>query len=502
MDLKILPPSNSGLNSILIIGVNPQDAVGSVQARIVKEFFGEDHDEVKDCIVSVFGNSCIDPSMKISAFLELNEDYEKLVTPLDAEDKQLGYSQKRPPRYTLRVKQWKSSVVEAKNSENGSNAAPASNESSKAASDLKAAASKNEGTQSESDQKEERLAVGKLPARRRSRASVLRLVEPVEEPEKCNLDLSSVPPASAPVSFLVGVDGSEGAHLAFNSTMELFNKESGDHIEVLHIFDQNKAYLPFDLQPEYIRQQYEIALLPIPDNQKSVTLFAKPEDTDYESHKLVAHGTKALVCNYANEEDWPDGVTSHRKPDLLVVGFVGRKGPKSDPTILGSCVDYSIRSAACTSLIVKKQPVSSADGVHRFVVGVDGSKSSHHAFSECLRVMDRVVDEVSVVHFYTSNQTAQETARSADLIQQYNAALSEVGCKNGKAQLCEKQIGTSLGRALCDFAYENDCGILCVGADGMKAFIEGNAENHLGSVSDYCVKNSKCCVMVSQINKI
>ena len=151
---------------------------------------------------------------------------------------------------------------------------------------------------------------------------------------------------------------------------------------------------------------------------------------------------------------------------------------------------------------MKKWPISSANKVHRFVVGVDGSKSAHHAFVECLRVMDRVVDEIFVVHFYTRNQTPQESARSAELIKQYTLALSEVGCRNSKAQLCEKQIGTSLGRALCDFAQENECGILGVGADGMKAFIEGNTAHQLGSVSDYCVRNAKCSVMVSQINKV
>jgi hypothetical protein len=58
---------------------------------------------------------------------------------------------------------------------------------------------------------------------------------------------------------LVGVDGSDIAHRAFNLGMRLRRPE--DEIAVMHISDANKTYLPSDLKPEFIRNDYESTLI-------------------------------------------------------------------------------------------------------------------------------------------------------------------------------------------------------------------------------------------------
>ena len=39
--------------------------------------------------------------------------------------------------------------------------------------------------------------------------------------------------------------------------------------------------------------------------------------------------------------------------DLNVVGFYGRKGPKEDPTVMGSAVQYLSVESHCPTLIIK-----------------------------------------------------------------------------------------------------------------------------------------------------
>ncbi len=490
MDLKIIPPPSSGLQPKLIESFDPSETMAALQQALVREFFGEPDEpssqEVAGCIVSAFGKVSEDAAQLVGDFIDLDSAVGRMISqPIDADDKSLGYGQKRP-RYTLRVQRW----IGSSSAEND-----------------------DEETKFESSAPPEPT---RPPARRRSRESVLRIVEAVDETahnlvearQPCTLDLSTVPDVSASVNWLVGVDGSEGAHLGFTTALELFNAKTKDNIELLHVFDKSKAFLPFDLEPDYIRQQYEMLLLPVPKDQKSVTLIAKPDDPDLDFANfeiLTKFGTKGLVCRYANDRSWPDGIDgpTHRKPDVLVVGFIGRKGPKQDPTILGSCVDYSIRAAACTSLIAKKRLVFPLKkNTQKYCVAVDGSAASHHGFVETLRIMNRDVDEILVVTFYSANRTRETAKKDTELITQYKLALGEVGCKRGEVKLVEKEVGVSLGRAISAFAFENDISILCVGADGMQAFAEGRTSTQLGSVSDYCVKNAKCSVLVAQVNTV
>ena len=100
---------------------------------------------------------------------------------------------------------------------------------------------------------------------------------------------------------------------------------------------------------------YEMELLSIPKEQQTITTLNKTDErlTNGITTVLTA---KDLICKYANDPTFPDGidkVPTHDVPDLLVLGIVGRKGPKMSPKIFGSASDYSMRKARCSSLIIK-----------------------------------------------------------------------------------------------------------------------------------------------------
>jgi hypothetical protein len=62
----------------------------------------------------------------------------------------------------------------------------------------------------------------------------------------------------------------------------------------------------------------------------------------------------------------------------MVVGMHGRKGLKSDPTVLGSAVQYLSVNAVCPVLMVKKliNRADKAGGKYRWAVLSDGSEKS------------------------------------------------------------------------------------------------------------------------------
>ena len=333
----------------------------------------------------------------VSDFLGLDSQMIALTQPLEIDPKKMGYNScSTKIRRTIRVVKW--IPVDTKATPPPPPPPPPPTQE----------ATQRRGSIDPSDPDFE-----KQPNRRRSRASVIYAgAQPaVDDNEGDDVDgenkTDSMNDYQKPLTshkslhYLVCVDGSEVSHTAFTAARALMTRQNGDAIEVLHVSDRSKSYLPFDLEPDYIRRQYEMELLDVANNQKTITTLNKT--VGYDDTPI---STKDFICKYANDTTFPDGidnVPTHQKPDLLVIGLVGRKGPKLNPTIFGSAADYSMRKVRCSSLIVKtKIPARGASGLKPrvFVVAVDGSRSSHQAFLKTLQLCDRQRDAVTVVYFF------------------------------------------------------------------------------------------------------
>lgn len=53
-------------------------------------------------------------------------------------------------------------------------------------------------------------------------------------------------------NFLVATDGSEASHLAYEIVTTSLMRPN-DFLTVAHVFNRDKTYLPFNMQPESIR---------------------------------------------------------------------------------------------------------------------------------------------------------------------------------------------------------------------------------------------------------
>ena len=56
--------------------------------------------------------------------------------------------------------------------------------------------------------------------------------------------------------FMVATDGSEAAHLGFESVTDSLIHPT-DKLTVVHIFNNEKKDLPFDMKPPALKQKYE-----------------------------------------------------------------------------------------------------------------------------------------------------------------------------------------------------------------------------------------------------
>lgn len=237
------------------------------------------------------------------------------------------------------------------------------------------------------------------------------------------------------------------------------------------------AYLPYDLRPSSIREAYETnCLTRYPADRYRVVTISKEE----------GDSTRETIAHFVN----------HAGFDFLVVGMVGRKGPKLDPTILGSAADYSLRSAHCSSVIIKK-PVS---GPARFLVGVDGSERSHKT-AEMIVNLAEAEDEVVIIHVNDDDaEDGLDTKYKGPAIkkryQEFCASVEGVKCSYAEA---EAPRAVTVAQVLSDYALDEDFTYLAIGADGMGAYVNGRAI--FGSNSDRIVKICKVNVIVTQDRK-
>lgn len=90
---------------------------------------------------------------------------------------------------------------------------------------------------------------------------------------------------------------------------------------------------------------------------------------------------------------------SKNNVDMLVVGFTGRKGPKSDSSVAGSTVDQALRTAFLPVLICKRtseddQPAGSP---FNWVVAIDGTKYSDASLTFTKRLAKKE-DHITILH--------------------------------------------------------------------------------------------------------
>ena len=180
------------------------------------------------------------------------------------------------------------------------------------------------------------------------------------------------------IKWNIAVDGSEMSEDAFSI---VFNdlKKSDDYIYVSHVFTNSKDYLSYKFKPDIIKQNYEAKLIGTHSSKWSLVW----------EHREKDHRTKEHIMKIAD----------HTKSDVLVLGYHGRKGPKEDPTLLGSAVEYMAHNPVCPALIIKskEERKSKENGAFRWLVCSDGSEKSYTALRETIQLMDKEKD-LSLIH--------------------------------------------------------------------------------------------------------
>mmetsp|Transcript_32250 Transcript_32250/g.41354 ORF Transcript_32250/g.41354 Transcript_32250/m.41354 type:complete len:398 (-) Transcript_32250:106-1299(-) len=286
-------------------------------------------------------------------------------------------------------------------------------------------------------------------------------------------------------TFLVCVDGSENSSEALQTVMRL--RKGGDRVKCIHVSDPSKSYLPSSMQPDKVKEASMIQLVSnIPSDRYDFTILEKrsPEES-----------TKNLIVNYVNSTFLQDQKSSQGKPKFVVTGFVGRKGRKDDPSILGEVSDMSLRCVLYPSIVVKTLTRHQSQGHRHFVVGVDGRQRGHQAYLVA-QTLTKPQDKLTALHVWDGNDDSQsqlpEKLRVSAVQEFYTKDIADRGLIDGEFVALKKDSGIAISQAMLNWLDEMEVDFVALGV---------RPSMELSSVCDVVVKNCKCSVIICKTGK-
>lgn len=267
-------------------------------------------------------------------------------------------------------------------------------------------------------------------------------------------------------------DGSKASCDALTETFGSLMKEH-DHLTVAHVFDLEKEkYLKFDMKRDYIRGTCEAICITLGNRYFYIDEEHNP------SHKTDN------IKSHLNE------IAKVREADIQVVGFHGRKGPKMDPTVMGTAVAYLSVAAVCPVLILK-DPIDRAtkeNGVYTHAICTDGSRQANAA----LQLICKVKQPQDKIVLICCEQGNLDTSR---VVQKSLVKLEELDChENVEVEVLKSEAGKKASDIIRDHVMawtdKKYVDFIYVGNKGAD-FSSRDEKDYLGSVCSEIVRHTK-----------
>lgn len=270
---------------------------------------------------------------------------------------------------------------------------------------------------------------------------------------------------------LVSIDGTKEGWRALDAVMYFFDSAK----DILHTVTIKDSNTPKDIEAEIAR-------------------VIKKTYPHLGPHQLR---TMVLDKNDVPSRDRILDLVGRKNYDLLALGMQGRKNNKMNPQrIFGDISDLSVRASKCTTLIAPscaELPAEDESGI--FVVVIDGSKNSNHAY-ETARAWMKEGDHLYVIKVGDPRGDEPDTPlklRSSFLGKQYAKKLNDL--ENASFLLLT---GKKLVPQIIEFCRQKNAHFLFHGVDEMRTW--ANKGDVIGSVSDALVKESESFLIISRIN--
>jgi len=173
--------------------------------------------------------------------------------------------------------------------------------------------------------------------------------------------------------------------------MRDIRRDHKDCLVVGHVYNSKKEYLPFNMKPTYLQDMYQAKIIMLGHWARFVDTEVNPD-----------LGVKISLQMLAKENN----------STIMVTGYNGVKGPKADPTIMGTNIKYLSENTECPVLVIKdpRRRESIPGKLYHYGVCYDGSPPSKQALQEAIAMM-RPEDRLTTI-------TVQEPGLDDEKIEQ------------------------------------------------------------------------------------
>ena len=202
------------------------------------------------------------------------------------------------------------------------------------------------------------------------------------------------------VKYMICHDGSQASSDALDTVRYGLLRDQ-DTIFCAHVWSvQKEKYLDYRMKEKYIHEQLDANLLTLGHQY-----HYHSEMMDEDAGETAKEKLNQIARDHQS-----------RSPDvnlIMCVGFHGRKGPKEDPTIMGSAVRYMSMNCP-TPILIIKDPHSLQNrevDYYRYACCVDGSRKSLQCI-ETICDMKKPGDHITVIICEQSNIDSDKIAET------------------------------------------------------------------------------------------
>lgn len=295
---------------------------------------------------------------------------------------------------------------------------------------------------------------------------------------QCQTEVENI--IAAGLHYLVAIDGSEAAHMAFHQCMAMRRKQ--DFVTVFHAWrDATPEQTKEQYKPERLREIYK------KDLEQHVTkglyrMAWEPRGP----HRSVTETLQNYLMEFRTNANKSAG---WRTPNFLVMGNRGRKALVGETYApLSSNSDWFLRSLQIPCVIAKRSRGSSRSTPHHWMMAVDGTVYTNRAL-DMLFTLIKPRDTLELFYVRPDKETNKDMQYIDYLQNYYIKELAEQGPPGAVINLIRKKDKETLAETIVRYVNEKDPHVLAMGP-------RATAFQHLSPLLVHVVNSVNCNLMI------
>ncbi len=237
--------------------------------------------------------------------------------------------------------------------------------------------------------------------------------------------------------FIVGIDGSNGSHNAFELVVNHLHRKGLDKIILVHVYSDKdeSAGIQFHNKTIYNKYQQE--------------LKSKLNPDDYE---IIFEERKANENVFEQIND----IASSKNGSLMVIGFRGKNGAKSRPDELSKAITYLVHKPRIPVLVVKERIIRSnkTDSAFNWLICLESPESkSFKALASMCKFVDTEMDTFTAITVKSENSNGENEDATQ---KKFEEKMNEYEIKNRCFKILEKEGNNTVHDTIIKFIRDTE----------------------------------------------